>query len=76
MLWLFGASAFLSAPAVTQEIAGIEIAIAGSVLFVGGAIVQAIQKAHTTLALAATSANRYMHPNQTFAAKQTEEFHG
>jgi hypothetical protein len=77
VLWLFGATTFLSAPAVTQEIAGIEIFIAGSVLVVGGAVIDAINKAHTTLALAATSANKYMHPNQTAAqSKTTEEFHG
>jgi hypothetical protein len=76
-LWLFGATTFLSAPAVTQEIAGIEIFIAGSVLVIGGAIIDAINKAHTTLALAATSANKYMHPSQDKSgSKSAEEFHG
>lgn len=77
LLWLFGGLMFVSAPAVTQEMAAVQIFIAGSVLFGAGAIVEAINRAHTTLALAATSANRYMHPSEVKSAgKPVEEFHG
>jgi len=68
---------FVSAQYVTGQAVAVGLGICGCVLFVGGAIIDAINKAHTTLALAATSANKYMHPNQKAASSNpVEEFQG
>jgi hypothetical protein len=61
LLALLGVLGFFSGPTSAQEAVGALIFLSGAVLFAAGAIVQAINNAHTTLALAATEINKRLH---------------
>jgi hypothetical protein len=77
VIWIVAANFFLNSPSITQQIAAIDLFVGGCVLVGCGAVMYSIDKMHTTVALAATSVNRHLHPSDTKAsAKPAEEFHG
>jgi hypothetical protein len=57
LAWAAALAGFFGAPAITQEIAAIDLFVAGSALIGASAIVDAVNKLHTTVAQAAAYIN-------------------